>query len=212
MSMYDDAGDDASKYLDQIPGTISPYYQPYINAGSDSLSALGQQISALLGGGSSLNSAYGSMISNPGGYMNSIGAGYQESPGYQYQLNQGQQAVANTAASGGYVGSPQEQQYSASMTEGLANQDYYNYLDHAMKMLQGGLRGAQHQYDTGMNSLEGINKMGYDASSQLAEGLAQALTQQGNLAYASDINKNQQKGGLIGDTIGFVGSLAKDLF
>ena len=212
MSFYNDAQDDANQYLNQIPGTVSPYYQPYINAGGQALGSLGNQISSLLGGGSSLMGSYGSMLSDPSGYMNSLGAGYQESPGYQAQLNQGLQASDNAAAAGGYTGDPQNQYYDDQVSEGLANKDYYNYLDHALKVAQMGAGGMQSMYNTGFHGLEDINNMGFQPSSDLAQALAQVLNEQGQLSYASDINKNQQKGGLIGDTLGFAGSLARDLF
>ncbi len=37
----------ASKYLDQIPGAIKPYYDPYINAGKGALDELGSQYGQL---------------------------------------------------------------------------------------------------------------------------------------------------------------------
>ncbi len=207
MALYTNPGDQASKDLSQIPSQAGQYYQPYINAGSQSMSALGNQIASLLGGGSQLQGAYGSMISNPGGYLNTIGAGYQESPGYQYELQQGQDAVSNAAASGGYVGTPQEQDYMASTTEGLANQDYNDWLNHTMDILKMGLGGAQGMYNTGFSGAEDINHMGYDASSNMAETIAQSLMQQANLDYASQVNQNQHNMGMLGGAIGLTSSL-----
>jgi hypothetical protein len=207
MSLYTNPGEQASKDLQQIPGQVQPYYQPYINAGNQSMSALGNQIASLLGGGSQLQSTYGSMMSNPGGYLNSIGAGYQQSPGYQYELQQGQDAVSNAAASGGYVGTPQEQQYMANTTEGIANQDYNDWLNHTMSILQIGIGGAQGMYNTGFGGAENINKMGYDASNSMAETIAQSLMQQANLDYASQVNQNQHNMGVAGASAGLVSNM-----
>lgn len=191
--------DDANDYLNQIPGEMSNYYGPYINAGNQALGAMGNQISSLLGGGSSLMGSYGSMLSNPAGYMNSIGAGYQESPGYQAQLNQGLQAADNAAAAGGYTGSPENQYYDATVAESLANKDYYNYLDHALGVSKTGASGLQSMYNTGFKGLEDVNNMGFQASSDMAQSLAQMLNEQAQLAYSSDINDNQRRGKMMGD-------------
>lgn len=202
MAFYDDPSNDANDDLSQIPGQVSPYYQPYINAGNQALQGLGGQIAGLLGNYGELQGTYGSMLSNPGNYLNTLGAGYQESPGYEWQLDQGQQAVTNAAASGGYVGTPQEQQYMATMTEGIANQDYYNWLDHTLKILGGGLKGAQHMYDTGFGGAQGLTQLGYKASNSMAETIAQTLMAQANLDYASTVNQNQHNMGLFGDAVG----------
>ena len=204
MSLYTNPGDQASKDLQQIPGQVQPYYQPYINAGNQSMSALGNQIASLLGGGSQLQGAYGSMISNPGAYLNSIGAGYQQSPGYQYELQQGQDSVSNAAASGGYVGTPQEQQYMANTTEGIANQDYNDWLNHTMNILQMGIGGAQGMYNTGFSGAQDMSHLGYDASNSMAETIAQSLMQQANLDYASQVNQNQHNMGMVGAGAGLI--------
>lgn len=174
--------DAAQPYLNQIPGTISPYYQPYINNGQNAMGIL--------------NSQYSNMVNNPDQIINQIGSGYQQSPGYQWNLDQGEQGINNAAAAGGYVGTPMHQQQAATLSEGLANQDYQTYLNHGLNL-----------YGQGISGFQGFNNQGYNASNELASGLAQALTQQANLAYAGAANSGQKKGGLIGDTLGLAGSL-----
>lgn len=204
MSLYTNPDDQASQDLSQIPSQIQPVYQPYMTAGNQSLTALSNQIASLLGGGQQLQGAYGSMISNPGGYVNSIGQNYQQSPGYQYQVDQGEQAVGNAAASGGYVGSPQEQQYMANTTEGIANQDFNNYLDHTMKILQMGINGGQSMYNTGFGGLQDVSHLGYSAANEYAQAIAQSLMQQANLSFASTVNQNQHNMGMLGGLAGFL--------
>lgn len=175
--------DDASKYFNQVPGTISPYFQPYINAGQQALPQLQQQ--------------YGNLINDPTGLMNQIGSGYQQSPGYQFQTQQGMNAVNNAAASGGMSGTPANQYNAANMVNGLANQDYYNYLNHGLS-----------QYGAGLQGLSGINQMGYNASDQLAGGLANSLMNQGNLAFSGAASQNQNQGSQWGELFGGIGTLA----
>lgn len=169
-------------YLNQIPGTLKPYYNSYINAGKDAMGTLQGQ--------------YGQLINDPGAVMNRIGGGFQQSPGYQFQVGQATNAANNAAAAGGYVGSPQAQQMMAQNIGGLANQDYYNYLNHGMSMYGQGLGGMSH-----------INDMGFDASNQLAQMLGQNLQNQAGLAYQGQNYQNQQQNGLWNALGGLGGSI-----
>lgn len=202
MSFYENPADDAEKTLSQIPSTITPYYQPYIDAGSQSLSALGNQYTNLLGNYNQLHSALTQMLMNPGGTLNTIGAGYEESPGYSWEVSQGQEAAENAADAGGYAGTPQDQQYQAQMTEGIADQDYDQWLNEVLGVGKTGLKGVGKMYGAGLNGVEGLNKMGYDASNQLAEGLAQYLNEQAGLEYTSQQNENQHKAGIASGIYG----------
>lgn len=171
--------DAAMPYLNQIPGMMQGYYSPYINNGMQDMGMLQGQ--------------YNTLINDPGSLMKSIGAGFQASPGYQYQVDQATQAANNSAAAGGMVGSPAAQKFIANQVNGLASQDYNNYMNQALGL-----------YGMGMNGLQQGNQMGYNASNSLAEALAQNSMNQANLAYQGQINQNQSQGGLWGD----IGSLA----
>lgn len=177
----------AQPYLNKIPGTISPYYQPYINAGNQALPGL--------------QNMYNQMMQDPNAIISRLGAGYQQSPGYQWQLGQGQQAINNAAAAGGMAGSPMHQQQAGQLATNLANQDYESYLNHVLGLLGGGLTGQQ-----------GMAQMGYGASNDLATNLAQQLMSQANLAYAGTANRNQSTGGLLGGVMGMFGGGGKGFF
>jgi len=170
----------ASPYLEDIAGTITPYYQPYITSGQNALSSLMGQ--------------YGSLINDPSAKMNQMGSQYQASPGYQYNVDQTTKAMNQAAAAGGMVGSPQEQQQLGQVVSGLANQDYYNYLNQAMGL-----------YNTGLSGMGNINQMGYGASTGLADNLASALMSQAALAYAGTAAENQNTGGFWGGIGGMLG-------
>lgn len=165
--------DAAQPYLDRIPGTITPYYQPYIDAGKQ---AMGQVMPQ-----------YQNLMNNPGQFMNNMGKDFQASPGYQYQVDQATNASNQAAAAGGMLGSPAQQKALAGDISGMANQDYENWLNHAW--------GA---YSTGLQGMQGINTMGYGASNQLAGDLASALMNQAQLAYSGAANANQSGGGMLG--------------
>lgn len=212
MALYQNPAQAAQQYVGQIPGAVQPYYQPYVNAGQQSLHALGGQYSNLLGNYGQLQGQYNQLISDPQGVMGHIASGYQESPGYQFQVGQSENAEANRADAGGYAGTPEDQQQGAYVANQLANQDFYNYLNHALGLYKGGLQGSQGLYNQGLSGIQGLNSMGYGASSDLASTLAQTLMTQGNLAYAGTANQNQHRGGLIGDTLGLAASIGKDIF
>lgn len=177
----------AMPYMNQIPGTMTPYYQPYINAGNAMIPRLQGQ--------------YGQLTSNPGQFINNMGQNFHQSPGFQFQTSQALNAANRAAAAGGMLGSPEEQQNIATTTNGLANQDYYNYLNHAMNAYGMGLSGEQNMFNTG-----------YNASNNLATNLAQALMSQSQLAYAGQEDQNQQQGAGLGSMLGGAASLASSFF
>ena len=168
-------------YLDQIAPTISPYYQPYIDAGQ-------QALGGLMG-------EYGSLMNDPAARMNQIGSSFQQSPGYGFQYNQGMNAANAAAGAGGMAGTPAHQQEAATMAQNLANQDYYNYLGNATGY-----------YNQGLQGMSGINQMGYGASNELAQSLMSALMSQGGMAYAGQENANAQQAGITDQIMGLAGS------
>lgn len=164
--------DAAMPYLDQIKGQMSKYLDPYFNAGKSALDMTQGQ--------------YGKLINDPTFMMNQIGKGYQASPGYQWQVGQATNAANNAAQAGGMVGSPQEQQELAGTVNGLANQDYYNYLNQALG-----------QYQQGLGGMQDISHMGLNAGTSMAENLAQMLMSMANMSYAGAQNSNMHGGGGI---------------
>lgn len=179
--IYTNPANSAQNYFNQIPGTISPYYQPYINAGQQSLNTLMGQ--------------YNNLLTNPGSVIAMAGSGYQQSPGYQYNYNQAVQGADEAAAAGGMLGTPSNQQTAAAAGGNVANQDYQNYLNQSIGL-----------YKTGLNGEEGINQMGYNASNELAQSLAAALMNQGSMAYAGQGNQNQANADFLGSMISGVTS------
>jgi len=170
----------ASKYLNQIPGTIKPYYQPYINAGQGAMGDLQTQ--------------YKQLLSDPTAIMNMIGGKFQASPGYQYNVGQATNAANQAAAAGGMAGSPAEQAALASRISGMASQDYNNYMNQGLGL-----------YGQGLGVAGNINQMGYGASNELAQSLMSALMSQSQNAYAGANTKNQQSGGMFGGLGGLFG-------
>jgi hypothetical protein len=179
--------DAANPYFNKIPGVLQGAYNPYMQAGQGALGALGQQ--------------YGQLLNNPGGFINSVGKNFQQSPGYQFQVDQSTRAAQNAANAGGMAGSVQNQQQVGGIANQLANQDYYNYLGNALG-----------QYDQGLQGEQGIAGMGFNAANEYANSMGANLMNQGNLAYAGQINQNQQRQGTLGSIFGGLGGLFGGMF
>lgn len=179
--MYNDPSKDAQKYLNRIPSTVKPYYDPYIQAGQRQLPMLEQQ--------------YGQLMNDPGGRLNEIGGSFQQSPGFQFALQQALQGANQGAAAGGMAGSPMAQQQNMGIATQLANQDYYNWLNQATGMYGQGLSGSQGLYNSGMG-----------ASDALAQLLAGGLGSQASLGYAGGANRNMMGLGTLGAIGGTLGS------
>jgi hypothetical protein len=180
--MVRDPSKDASKYLNKVPGTIKPYYDPYIQAGNRQLPGLEEE--------------YGGLMKDPGGRMNQIGQGYQQSPGFEFALKQAMQGAGNAAAAGGMAGSRQHEQQNMEIGTNLANQDYNEWLQKALGMYGMGLKGSQGLYNTGAQS-----------ANSLAELLAGNLNSQSENAYAGGANKNKMLMDLLGIGAGFAGGM-----
>jgi hypothetical protein len=179
MNQYSNPADAGMDYLNQIKGMIQPLYQPYMDAGTNALPTLQSQ--------------YGNLMNNPGALMNQFGAGFQQSPGFKFQTDQALGAANRAASAGGMLGSPQEQQQIAGTVNGMANQDYYNYLNHVMSM-----------YGQGLNGEQGLAQMGANATNNYADNLQSALMSQAQLAYAGQADQNMSQMGSLGGIGGFL--------
>ncbi len=171
-----DPGKAAAPYLNQIPGVAKGYLQPYSDAGQAAIPEL--------------NTQYQSLLNDTGGKYNQLASGYKESPGYQFKLQEGLRAANNMAAGKGYANSPMHERYRMETAQGLAGQDFENYLNHAMNLYGQGLQGQQ-----------GMMNQGHAASGDLANILSTNLSHQAHLAAESQAVKNKGRssgfGGLI---------------
>jgi hypothetical protein len=232
QSNYKNPASAAQPYLNQIPGELQQYLNPYINSGQNAMGILQGQYGNLLQNPSqtynqlSNNSGQALNTSNqiqgnwqqPTNVMNQIGSTYQSSPGYQWNVQQATNAGNNAAAAGGMLGSPQQQQNMASTVSGLANQDYNNYVDTGLNQYNRSVSNnlgqynnfmnqGMNMYNTGLSGFGNINQMGYGASNNMSQDLASALMSQANLAYSGQQNQNENQGGSMGGLFGNLGDL-----
>lgn len=164
---------EANKYLDQIPGTMKGYYDPFINRGTRANDVT--------------ENIYNTLSNNPQDFYKKIMGGYQESPGYQYNLKRSLGAIDNAAAAGGRLGTPMHQEEAARVASGLSSQDFNQFAQMIMQLLGQGLQGNE-------NALQ----RGYGASTSFADSLANLLGAKGQYAAqeAGGMNK------MVGDAMG----------
>ena len=147
---FKNPADAARPYFDQVPSTLKPYYEPYIQQGQRA--------------GGNLENQYNEMTNNPSDFLSKISQGYKQSPGYEFKLNQALQAGNNAAAAGGMLGSPAHQQQNEEIGEGLANNDYETWLNHVLGL-----------HDEGQTGLQDFQKQGFGASSDYGTSLSNSL-------------------------------------
>ncbi len=156
----------ANPYLNQIPGQTLPFYQPYMNAGSNALNKL--------------TGEYGGLIDNPNATYDKIASGYKESPGYKARLEEAMRAITNSQAAGGMAGSGQHQQLSAEKALDLHGEDFENFMNHVLGL-----------YGTGLSGEQGIENQGFGANTDYANMLANITGQKANMAYAGKNQENE---------------------
>lgn len=207
MFLNNNPANATKKYLNQIPGIYGQYLNPYINNGNQAFGYLQNYMNRGNTAGDLSLGAFSGLVNNPAQFMNQLGSTFQRSPGYNWEANQALQSANRASAAGGMAGSPAEQQQIAGVTGQLANQDYYNYLNHVMSLFGTGLSGLQGISDQGLNSSQGIYNTGFNASNDIANSLAQLYANQGNLAYAGTQNQNNSFLGGLGGLAAGIGQL-----
>lgn len=200
--------DAASPYYNQIPGMLRQQYNPYIQAGMGALPGMQAYENRGNVAGNELMGQYNQMTNDPSGLINRLGAGFHASPGYNFQVQQALNAANRASAAGGMAGSPEEQQQIAGVTNQLANQDYYNYLNHSQQLYSQGIHGLQGTERLGSQMGANLYRAGMNATNNLAQNLGAAYMNQGNLAYQGANTQNQMTGQGIGELLGGIGDVA----
>ncbi len=177
--------DAANQSLNKIPGQSLEQYNPYMQAGKSALD--------------DLQNRYKDLFS--GNVQNTLGENYKESPGYQWKLKQALAASNNAQAAGGMLGTPQHEQLNMQTAEGIAGQDYNDYIKNQMGL-----------YGLGLGGEEGINNQGFDATKQYTDTLNNMASQQAGYNYAGQAGKNASKGQGMSDIFSGISSFLPFLF
>lgn len=160
-----------------VQNLINQYYAPYSEAGARALPTLEEQ--------------YMMLLNDPAAVNQMLASGFQTSPGYQFQMDQAMMAANQANAAGGMAGTPAHQQQAMGYATGLANQDYYNYLNQMTGL-----------YNTGLSTAGNINQMGYNANAASANLMSDYLAALMGLEYASQASQNRATSSLLGGMLG----------
>ena len=182
---YNDPSKKANDMLGKIPGQMEPFYSPYMTAGKGAMENLQNQNKGLFSGD----------------VQNQLGSSYKESPGYQFKLQQALGAGNNASAAGGMLGTPMHQQQSMDIANGLASQDYNDYIKNQMGL-----------YNLGYGGEQGINQMGFDANKGMADTIGNVTGQQAGLSYAGEAGKNTYKQGGWNNAMSGLGQASSSAF
>ena len=155
----------ASSDLKNTRATTDPFYTGLINSGTNARTRLEDLL--FLNGGNAADSAM---------------AQFQTSPGYQFQMDQGLAAIDQSAIARGNLNSGATLKALNAYGQGLANQEYQQYLA----------------------NLGGIASQGTVGAS----GLLGTSQQAGNLAIGRGQAKDQGNQAAAGNILGIAGTLA----
>lgn len=161
----------AMQYLQQIPGAVQPYYEPYINAGRTA--------------GESTGAIYDRLANNPVDYLNELMSGYDATPGAKAREKALLDAAHNAAAAGGYAGLPYDQEQQMSILNALRDDSMKQWLNTVL-----GIQG------TGLSGQEHIADRGYNASTGYGDIIGSSLNQAGGVAFQGQQQRNQDRAGL----------------
>lgn len=174
--------DAAMPYINQIPGELKKYLQPYVDRGNQAYDFL--------------NPLFSQMASDPAGYLKGIESQYSESPDFIRRRDEAEQAARTASAAGGMLGTPDQLKQASQIADSLQGQDMQQWLQNVM-----GLQGR------GISGESGFEQQGYGASSNLAQALASVLAQQGNLAFQRQQQEDQSASDLFGGIAGLAGAI-----
>lgn len=175
--------DAAMPYISQIPGVAHQAFDPYIQQGQQAYGTL--------------NPIFEQMSADPSGFLNRLLESYEPSKSYQLRRDEALRAAGNTAAAGGTRGSIQDIEGETSLTDRLLGEDMQSWLNNVLGIQGRGLQGESGFYQTGFESAKGLES-----------DLANALAQQGNLAFQGQSEKNRRSSDLFSSVLQGLGGIA----
>lgn len=172
-TFFPDPSKKAGQTLSQIPGQTNQYGQPFFEAGKNQLPGL--------------DAIYKQLMQNPQAVMDMLSKGYKQSPGYANRLGAGEQAITNSAAAGGMLGTGEHQTNAGKFAENFASDDYNKFMEQIMSLFGQGIGGSQT-----------LANQGQAAGSDMAQRIQKYLTDQAELQYAGQASRNNQTGNIMG--------------
>jgi hypothetical protein len=158
----------AGKELGKIEGYGRDAYNPFIQQGQNATNQLSPQ--------------YQQMAGNPTDFYNNIMNQYKPSAGYQYQENKLNSLAKNTAAAGGYGGTPGAVSEHSELINQLLGGDMQQFLQNIL-----GIQGQ------GQQGLENQVGRGFQASGNLADYLGTNSMMQAGNQFSGQRQQNENR-------------------
>lgn len=165
--------------------------QPFVSGGTNALTSL-EQLLGIGSQGGATSPILAMLGLNPGGTGQINPSTFQGSPGYQYALQQGTGAVTNSAAANGGLGGNALRQLQ-STGQGLANQNWNQYLGQANNAYQNLVGNVAGVASTGLNAVNSLGGFGASAAGQIGGNTIGA----GNALAAGQIGSANALSGAI---------------
>jgi hypothetical protein len=178
-------------YLNQIPGAVQPYYQPFIESGRQAESMT--------------NPIYERMSRSPGAFIEELMQGYTPSRGYRFKQEQMERSMRNDASHGGFVGTPYSQQQQGELTQGLLSQDMQEFLANLLGVQGSGLAGQESRIERGHRASTGYGDIVGSNLAQQGFLASQGRAQQMSMDQARSNARRQFLSNLIGSGASFMG-------
>ncbi len=173
----------AMPYLEQLQGIGQQAYDPYIQQGQQAQ----QQVNPL----------YESMSQDPSQFVNALMQNYSPSEGYKFKEREMNKAAQNSAASGGFAGTENDQMARADMIRGLLGGDMQQFLQNILGVQASGLQGQENRVGRG-----------YESSGNRADYLGNALGAQAGAAFQGQAQKDENSLSKRNAFMSLLGSLA----
>lgn len=205
------AQQNALNFQQNVYGQESANLAPYVYTGQGAVNALYGNIGTLAtpGGLTESPTAYGGIPSAPTPYNlpNYTLSQFQQSPGYQWQLQQGVNAIQNAAGPKTGVLSGNTLQALQTYGTGLANQDWWNWLNNQQNNYNTGYQANNQNYWNQYNAAAAqqqnwLNILGGLASGGQSAGTLSGPTANlvGGIGNAMSNIGSTQAAGILGTT------------
>lgn len=202
----------AEAHLGAIPGQARPYYDPFIQRANEAYNrsqGLNREYSNLYESPgidpNRLPNEYERMAHNPTDFMNALMERYNPSEGYKFKQKQMTEAMRNSAAAGGFAGTPFNQQQQAETVQGLLGSDMQEFLQNALGVSQAGLQGKENRLlgkeralQSALSGEEFNMNRGFNASSALADILANVSQSRASNAYSGAMRRRNDAQNRLG--------------
>lgn len=175
------AANSASQVEQNMFNTTQANLQPYMQAGTSSLSAL---LSGLGLGGNPGAPGYGSLT------QPFTAQQFQSSPGYQFQLQQGLQGVQNASSATGGIQGGNTLKALTQYGQGVANQDYYNAMNAYTQQQNNTFNKLQTVAGSGQNAAANLGSLGSSVAGQIGSNTIGA----GNATAAGQVGASNALG------------------